>query len=156
MDPTGLDHDEDGLPPTDGGGTLLRADAAALQALARVAEPVWLYDFDRQRVAWANPAGLRLWQAENLAELRARPLGADMSPAVDKRLRQYQRDLEQEPGRSFTEIWTLHPKGQPTTLQIEISAIELGDGRIAGLCQGRQAPPLDLEALRSEIGRAHV
>ncbi|MBQ0943745.1 EAL domain-containing protein [Ideonella sp. 4Y16] len=134
----------------------LSVHSSALDAFERLGHPIWLYDFDRQRVAWANAAGLTLWRAESLQELCSRALGADMSPAVDKRLRQYQRDIEAEPTREFQEIWTLHPRGVPVTVQIRFSGMRLEDGQLACLCESLPMPTLDVDTLRSADALMHT
>ena len=72
------------------------------EALGWIERAVWVFDIDRQRVHWANPAALDLWQAASLDDLRERDMGADMSTAVARRLQQYQQDFHQGPAR-FTE-----------------------------------------------------
>jgi diguanylate cyclase (GGDEF)-like protein len=130
--------------------------SSAIQALSRINHPVWIYDFDAQRVLWANGPGLSLWRAKSLAALCERRLGVGMSPAVDERLRQFHRDLESTPERSITELWTLYPQGVPTTQPIEFSAFVLDDGRIAALCQAQTPPAIDLLALRSAEALLHT
>ncbi|MBN8486728.1 MAG: EAL domain-containing protein [Burkholderiales bacterium] len=134
----------------------LAVHSPALRAYLRVRQALWIYDFDTQRVVWANPPGLMVWRASSVDELAARPLGSDMSPGVDKRLRQYQRDLEAEPSRQFSELWTIYPQGAPVTLQIEFGGIVLDDGRMACLCQAEPAPMLDLDTLRSAEALLHT
>ncbi len=102
---------------------LSKADLAAEQGsvpatpvahIDRLTTPVWVFDIDNSRIVWANQAALEVWHASTLAELTARDLGADMSISVAKRLRQYQEDFEKG-GATFSELWTLYPKGDPKT-----------------------------------------
>src|SRR5665213_2310150 len=96
----------------------------------RLATPVWIFDVDNSRVAWANQSALEVWRAETLAELTARDLAKDMSISVAKRLRQYQEDFEKK-GATFSELWTIYPKGGSITLRVAYSGIRLWDGRMA-------------------------
>ena len=63
-------------------------------ALGQVRQPLWVFDIDRSRVHWANPGALAVWDATSLEELCSRDMAIDMSPAVAKRLLQYQSDFE--------------------------------------------------------------
>ncbi len=99
-----------------------------LAAFEIIASPVWVFDIDHCRVLWANPAGLQLWNAKDLGELRNRDMSADISPTVKSRLEQYKQDFEK--GQSFSEIWTLYPKGRPTTIRCVFSGIRFDDGRM--------------------------
>jgi len=83
----------------------------------RLQVPIWIYDVDNNRVLHANQSACDLWQAKSEAELQERNFGADMSPTVLNRLKQYQaafleRDAE------FTEQWTLYPNGTPKSVLI--------------------------------------
>jgi len=58
-----------------------------LAKLSLLATPIWVYDPDRHRQAWANPAALKsIWKATDLAELRSRSFH-DNSEATDRYLR---------------------------------------------------------------------
>ena len=104
-----------------------------LKLLAKMAIPVWIFDTDHSTVPWANPAGLEIWSAGSIEELAQRDMGKDMSPVVRRRLRQYQEDFHK--GFSFSESWTLYPKGEPATYHCVFDGIMLTDGRMAMLVQ---------------------
>ena len=132
------------------------ADAfARYEALNWIGRAVWVFDIDRRRVHWANPAALVLWQAATLADLQARDMGADMSTGVARRLRQYQQDFEQGPSR-FTEQWTLYPKGQPRTLSVAFTGHRLADGRMAMLCEALDERSENPDSLRSVDALLHT
>ena len=57
-----------------------------------------------------------------------------MSISVAKRLKQYQEDFEKRDA-TFSELWTLYPKGEPKTLRVVYSGIRLQDGRMAMFCE---------------------
>jgi diguanylate cyclase (GGDEF)-like protein len=138
-------------------------DAAALtageqlryEALAWISQAVWVFDIDRRRVHWANPAALALWQAPTLEELRARDMGADMSAAVAQRLKQYQHDFEAGATR-FDEQWTLYPQGQPRTVTVAFRGHRLPDGRMAMFCEALDQPAAHPDSLRSVDALLHT
>ncbi|WP_396592775.1 response regulator [Brevundimonas sp. R86498] len=90
--------------------------AAAWNCLRR---PVWLYNPQTGHQAYANPAALSLWDADNLDEFLARDFRA-RSPAVKARLRRLV-DLTAD-GGMVSERWTVFPNGEPITIQATISA----------------------------------
>ncbi len=95
--------------------------------------PCWVFDIDNSSVAWSNKAGLEVWNAESQSELQNRDMSADMSPAVTRRLKQYQEDFIT--GQTFTEFWTLYPKGNPVTYFMHYSGVTLDDGRLGMLVE---------------------
>ena len=123
----------------------------------RIIMPVWVFDIDRSRVYWANPAALDLWRTDSLDELQERNMRSEMSPMVAERLKQYQQDFVH--GASFTEMWTLYPNGDPCTMRLIFSGIRLDDGRMAMFCQaveeGTQSPETP-DTLRSAQALLHT
>jgi diguanylate cyclase (GGDEF)-like protein len=117
---------------------------------------LWIFDFDHKRVVWANAGGLRLWRADSLEELRSRDLGADMSPAVDLLLKQYRGDFLRLGSTSFTEVWTLHPKGEPVTIRVVFRGIRLRDGRMAMLAEVVSHTSTAPEQIRSAEAVLHM
>ncbi|WBV42427.1 bifunctional diguanylate cyclase/phosphodiesterase [Pseudoroseomonas cervicalis] len=134
----------DGLLPWTGEGPLDRLRTA-----------LWVYDIDQCRILWANPPALRLWRAESMAELASRALAGDMSPAVARRLRQYQEDFIRLDA-SFTELWTLYPRGEPRSLQVSFRGLRLTDGRMAMLCETVDDFAAGAETLRSIEALVHT
>jgi diguanylate cyclase (GGDEF)-like protein len=130
-------------------------DFSRYEALGWIERAVWIYDFDRARVHWANPAALTLWQADSLSDLRARDLSSDMSTAVARRLLQYRQDFEQGSHR-FTEQWTLYPQGEPHTLNVVFTGHRLVDGRMAMLCEALDERSQDPSSLRSVDALLHT
>ena len=121
----------------------------------RLRSPIWVFDFDHQRVLWGNAAALELWRAPDLAELLCRDLGSDMSPSVAARLHQYREDFERRDA-TFSEIWTLYPQGQPRTLHVIYGGVRLSDGRMALFCEGISAFNETPETLRSAEALLHT
>lgn len=123
----------------------LEACAAGL-AISTVA--TWVLDPDTLVIMWINRAGLALWRAEDLAELTRRDIIADAPAKVLTRLRStLARVLD---GEVLREEWVFYPRGQPTTVLLHLSAIELADGRVGML---NQATPLDGQ-LAPSVARA--
>jgi|JI10StandDraft_1071094.scaffolds.fasta_scaffold26791_7 signal transduction histidine kinase len=90
--------------------------------------PAWVFDVERGVIAWANPAALAYWQADSLEELLARNF-SDTSPASRTRLAAAMA-LHAE-GRTTRELWTLYPRGRPTTSILIGRGLRLADGRVA-------------------------
>ena len=128
--------------------------AEYLESFNRIVTPVWVFDTDRGRVHWANPAAMRLWRADSMEELTSREMGKEMTPTVAERLKQYQRDFQN--GAAFTELWTLYPNGEPSTTRCIFSGIRLDDGRMAMFCQGIEERPDAPETLRSAQALLHT
>ena len=93
-----------------------------LQALDSLVHPVWIFDIDHRKMAWANAAALELWNAPTLDELLQRSF-EDMSEATLNRLKDYQSKFQQ--GQRISDQWTLYPKGQAKQLQVHCSGIRL-------------------------------
>ncbi|MGX9963188.1 putative bifunctional diguanylate cyclase/phosphodiesterase [Roseomonas sp. F4] len=123
--------------------------------LDRLIAAIWIFDIDEGRVIWANVAALDVWNAASMAELASRDLKADMSPAVARRLRQYQSDFMSHDA-AFTEMWTLYPRGVPRPLEVRLSGARLDDGRMGMLCEGRDEARLQPEAIRSADALLHT
>ena len=121
----------------------------------RLTTAFWVYDFDEKRVVWANKAALCVWQAETLEALRARDLGADMSPSVERRLGQYREDFIASDA-TFSELWTLYPGSVPVTLRVVYRGFRLEDGRMAMLCEGLETEADDPDTLRSADALLHT
>lgn len=100
----------------------------------RLQTPVWVYDTDMKRLAYANSSACKLWDAEDEASLRSRDLSSGMSSDVANRLLQYQADFLSR-NATFNETWTIYPKGVPVTLDIIYSGFHLPDGRMGMLCE---------------------
>ncbi|TYC67865.1 EAL domain-containing protein [Stappia sp. BW2] len=116
---------------------------------------IWVFDFDEKCILWANRKALEFTGADSLEELRSRDMGSDMSHSVAQRLRQYQQDFTKH-DVSFSEIWTLYPKGKAEVLQVVMSGIRLNDGRMALLCEGRPHHEQQPETLRSAEALMHT
>lgn len=125
-------------------------------ALARrLKTPVWVYDTDNSRVAFANAAGCAIWKAETEAELQTRDLAVGMSSTVAKRLKQFQTDFV-DSDSEFSEFWTIFPKGEPVTAKIQYSGFLMPDGRMAMMCEVTGEGEEEPESLRSTEALLHT
>ncbi|MEM6616063.1 MAG: EAL domain-containing protein [Pseudomonadota bacterium] len=123
--------------------------------LDRISTPIWVFDIDQGRVAWANAAALEVWGASHLDELRQRDMSADMSISVAQRLRQYQEDFDRH-NAEFTEQWTLYPNGVPRTISVVFRGYRLADGRMGMLCEALARSDDEPDTLRSAEALLHT
>ena len=117
--------------------------------------PLWVFDIDESHVLWANDAALALWKAKDRDELFARDMSADMSASIEQRLKQYQNEFLSN-GRTFNELWTLYPNGQPHTYRVCLHPHPLPDGRMAMLCEAHTEEQQLPERLRSSEALNHI
>ncbi|MEM6941625.1 MAG: EAL domain-containing protein [Pseudomonadota bacterium] len=144
------DIDEQRATPTDD-----HVQDRTYRALRNLHVPVWIFDMDNKRIVFANAAALQLWDAETEADLSARDLSQGMSAAVARRLRQYQRDFL-ESAATYTEDWTLYPKGKPVALKLVYSGYRMADGRMAMMCEVINQVSDDSENLRKTDALLHA
>lgn len=121
----------------------------------RLRTAIWVYDTDRQRIAFANDAACEIWGAEDEASLQARDLSVGMSRMVENRLRQYQNDFLERDAR-FAETWTLHPNDIPVTVDVIYTGFRMPDGRMAMMCETLGAAAETPETLRSAEALLHT
>lgn len=125
-------------------------------ALARrLRTPVWVYDTDRGRIAYANEAACKIWSAEDEAALKSRDLAVGMSTTVARRLRQYQSDFVERDAR-FNEFWTIYPHGEPITVNVVYTGFRMPDGRMAMMCEATGEATETPETLRSTEALLHT
>lgn len=105
-----------------------------IAVLSAMQIPVWIFDVDDSRIRWANAAGLTHWRSDDLGELRARDLAADMSVSVRERLAQIRAECVAQ-GKTFSENWTLYPDNKPRTVEAVLSSFELPERRIGLMVQ---------------------
>lgn len=106
----------------------------------RLGHPIWIFDPDTCRGLYANPPAIALWDADSAEELLARDF-SNLSPTVRTRTESLARATAG--GATVSESWTFYPKGRPFTVQAEISAYPLTDGRSALLFE---ASPIAVDA----------
>jgi signal transduction histidine kinase len=88
--------------------------------------PLWVFDPEQQRNLWANPAALRFWHADSAEEFLSRDF-SEHGHAVRERLAVTAADHAQ--GKIVRELWTLYPKGEPTTVMLVSRGIRTPDRR---------------------------
>ena len=131
----------------DEGASWDREDPSVQAFADRLQNPLWVFDIEREAMAWANRAAVALWSAESLDDLRQRDFSATMTEPVRQRLGSYLRAFRA--GETVTDSWTFFPGGQPTTVHCVCQGHRLADGRVAMLVEGTR-----LEALDSPTQRA--
>ncbi|MGY6036751.1 putative bifunctional diguanylate cyclase/phosphodiesterase [Aeromonas sp. AE23HZ002T15] len=89
--------------------------------------PIWVYDIQRHHIYWANGSALGVWEASSLIELQSRDFSADMAAAIDLLLQRYLGDFQQ--GRSYSEWWTISPRGVKKQVYLRLSGVEIA-GRL--------------------------
>ena len=88
-------------------------DHDSLAHFAHLATPIWVFDVERHRIWWANPAAVQFWEAEDLQDLLSRDFASD-SETVRQRLRQIVRHSQADD--RLQDTWTLYPNGVPKTV----------------------------------------
>jgi diguanylate cyclase (GGDEF)-like protein/PAS domain S-box-containing protein len=105
-------------------GTFVRWDE--LSSFEGLPAPVWVFDLERARHVWANGPALQLWRAETMEEFASRDF-SDMSSPIRARLTDALEHLHNN--EPVTELWTVYPKGVPTTFEARMRGVVLPDGR---------------------------
>lgn len=113
---------------------LPRCDPGALVLLSRIDVPVWIYDIDRSRMYWANPAALQFWKAGSLEELQHRDFNPT-SLGTAERLANLRHAIGQ--GRMQIEHWTFYPNGAPHQRECRLSGVRMPDGSLALMVEAR-------------------
>jgi signal transduction histidine kinase/ActR/RegA family two-component response regulator len=105
--------------------------------------PVWVFDNERRCMYYSNRSGLEVWNAESLEALMARDFESDMSESVRTRIDDMLVRLRRN--ETFTEDWTMYPKGRGATYtRITCSAIRVTGGRIAMLVEAELLDKTDV------------
>ncbi|MBU2953738.1 diguanylate cyclase [Marinobacter sp. F3R08] len=115
---------------------------------------LWIFDIEKGAMLWANSAGLRLWNAEDLESLRRRDFESEMSGPVLTRLNGYLVRFRR--GETVIETWTIYPDGEPANLQCLCSGYQTE----SGMAMLVEAMPVigqeDIPALRAQEALRHV
>lgn len=148
---------EQGGERATGAAPLRRSEGSAVQPARRPLEfsdlaayewlniPAWVYDAGQFRHWWANAAGLRFWRSSSLEELCSRSY-VETSAATRSRLA-----LSMEAharGETTYERWTLFPRGVPTSILLQGTAICLPDRRIGILFMAELAMQIEPNVVR--------
>ena len=124
-----------------------------LAGIRRLSTPVWIFDFERARIAWANQAAVDFWGAPSSEELLDRDF-SDMSEAARTRNQACMEALRQ--GRVVQDEWTWYPRGVPVTVRCSFSGFELPDGRLAQLCEATVKEGVDPRQIRGVEALRHT
>ena len=113
--------------------------------------PIWVFDVDRMRMAWANDAALAFWQADSRAELLARDwsdAGALIRASLDAAM--------QARGTAFRAEWHAPVPGGTVTATMLSRGFRLADGRPALLLFAERTDPIDTTAPRPAVQEAEA
>ena len=119
--------------------------AERLEALNLLVNPVWVSDPVGPYLLWANAAAVRLFAAQDAAELYSRDF-TQVSPAV--RTRMNDALAEARAGRAVFTQATIYPRGQPVTISLTMTAVTLDDGRQGLLLHATVKDAVDSELTR--------
>jgi signal transduction histidine kinase len=122
----------------------------------RLETALWVYDFERGSITWANRRALELWDANSIAALAARQLHGEMSPSVRTRLAQHMEDFRIFPDREIREFWTLYPGGKPFRVRATLRRHELPFGRLGMLVEAHKEELTQPETIRSADALLHT
>lgn len=140
-----------------GGGALANArGAAGFDITSRITTALWVYDFERFRIVWANGAALALWDADTIESLTVRDLRAEMSNSVQARLEQHREDFTLSPDRVIEEVWTLYPGNQPSRVDAQLRRLDFDDGGFGMLVEARPQRSQEPDTVRSADALLHV
>ncbi|WP_228058793.1 diguanylate cyclase domain-containing protein [Nostoc sp. LEGE 06077] len=104
-----------------------------MRAFERLQTPIWIYDFEKMQIWWANKAALHLWDAQSREELLNRNF-SNVSKPRRIQLQNYLQEFQQ--GQTITENWIFYPEGQPVSVRCLCSGIEIQPRRMAMLVEG--------------------
>ncbi|MFG6485797.1 ATP-binding protein [Roseateles sp. BYS78W] len=101
-------------------------DFASLSHYDWLDVPLWVFDPQQRRNLWANAAALRFWHADSAEEFLSRDF-SEHGDAVQERLAVTAADHAQ--GKIVRELWTVYPKGEPTTVMLVSRGMRTPDRR---------------------------
>ncbi len=122
----------------------------------RLETALWVYDFVRGSITWANRKALQLWDADSVPDLAKRKLHREMSPSVKMRLFQHMEDFRLDPDREIREFWTLYPGGKPFRVRAILRRYELSSGRLGMLVEAHKEELTQPETIRSADALLHT
>jgi signal transduction histidine kinase len=126
------------------------------QITDRLETALWVYDFLRGSIVWANRRALALWNADSIAALAGRRLHDEMSSSVKARLFQHMEDFRTHPDREIREFWTLYPDGRPLRVRAILRRHELAQGRLGMLVEAHKEELTEPETIRSADALLHT
>ena len=109
-----------------------------LQVLQSLDAAVWAFDTERCQCLWANAAGLEIWGAADVAQLRQRDVAATQSEAIYALVNDYLKRVLA--GEKITEWVTLEINGSTRRFSHSYHPLTLADERVVLLIEARAAP----------------
>ncbi|MES2888493.1 MAG: ATP-binding protein [Pseudomonadota bacterium] len=116
--------------------------------------PMWVFDAERLRMVWGNPAAHTFWHASGEDEFLARDF-SDLTEGTRTRLMQAMQSHAR--GELTRESWTLYPRGTPVTSELVARGITLPDQRLGILFASEPlAASFDANTLRGVEAMQHT
>lgn len=115
--------------------------AAALGALELLGFPLYIYDFETQRICWSNKAARKFWGAGTQNELSQRVL-TPFSASTERRLAEYREAFRR--GEDRTESWTFYPRGRATATLSRCSGVSISGHAETMLVEIQELTPVEL------------
>lgn len=118
-----------------------------LDHFTELATPIWVFDVERHKIWWANPAGVQFWEAPDLSTLLQRDFSTD-SDMVRTRLRQIVNNGTG--AERIQDTWTLYPNDEPKNVTLSILPVTIETSVKAVLIEVKQfvGSHTDAESLR--------
>lgn len=114
---------------------ILHIDDPQLEAVRNSEQPVWAFDVENDRIAWANAEGLAMCRAADLGALSGMRIGRVLKRESRRQLEAYHSVVRS--GGRIEEQLTIYPDGEPVTLMARCSGVRIEDGRVAVLVEGQ-------------------
>lgn len=106
-----------------------------LDPFTELATPIWVFDVERHKIWWANPAGVQFWEAPDLSALLQRDFSTD-SDTVRTRLRQIV--CNGSGTERIQDTWTLYPNDEPKNVILSFLPVTIETSRKAVLIEVKQ------------------
>ncbi|KXS22207.1 hypothetical protein M427DRAFT_50552 [Gonapodya prolifera JEL478] len=114
-------------------------DDNARSLLAQFETPLWVWDFNKVGMEWANAAGVRVWRKRDLQHFLATDYRTDLTDATQARLIQIEDALLR--GEKLYEQWTFYPgniegKRMAVTIDCNVSGVFDTSGTLFFIIEG--------------------
>lgn len=106
-------------------------ETAKLHLLDLLVTPIWIWDFDKSAVWWGNQAALRLWQANDLADLNAK--AGTLSESDRATLAACRRFLQN--AEPFDGSWPVRADARTVNVACRFTPVTIDGKRLAMMAQ---------------------
>jgi signal transduction histidine kinase len=122
-------------------------NAQTLATLDLLDHAVWITNPESGSIVWANRSAVALWNADDLAELLARPINP--SPTIQATLLQLRDRVAS--GERVRQERTIFPKGEAKRIEMVLGRFDLDGGRVGLLVEARPVRQMDPEMVRDAM-----